>query len=66
MKNKPLSKQPKNPVSGTPVVGVVHVNYTQINVPLHAVAQVAGELSQLILSDYYRRFLPENTSDSEG
>lgn len=63
MKKTPKKKTVKR-TSGTPVLGIVHIEYVQINVPEAMIVSTAEALSQLILSDSYRKYLPESFGDA--
>lgn len=60
---KKTKQAPVNKSPGTPVLGVVHTEYVQINVPDGMVTPTVEAMSQLILSDYHRKFLPVNNGD---
>lgn len=54
----------KKKTEGTPVQGTVLRNYVQVNVLPHNVKHVAEELSQLVLTEYYRQFGTPYESDT--
>jgi hypothetical protein len=71
MKKKPVAKvrqtptkKPKIKSSGTKVMGEINVNLVQVNFTNSQIHDIVGELSQLILSAYYRQYNNFENGDS--
>lgn len=66
-KTRRNTKSKENTVSripaGTKLTGRVVVNYVQFNVPEAMVGDVAGALSQLLLTDYHRQYCGDTSSE---
>jgi hypothetical protein len=63
---KKKAKTKKKVTEGTKIKGVVLTGYVQVNVLPKNINHVAEELSQLILTEYYRQYVTPNIAGLLG